>query len=143
MPAPRECRSDCPIAHALDVLGDRWTLLVLRDLLFRSKQRFTELLASPEGIATNVLSDGLRRLEEAGLIARGPDPDDGRKALYRPTAPGVALAPTLIEMVLWGLDHGPPGASAPPPELVERMRSDRDALVAELRTRHLGDGTGA
>ena len=143
MPAPRECRSGCPIAHALDLVGDRWTLLVLRDLLFGSKRRFTELLASREGIATNVLTDRLRRLEEAGLIAREPDPDDGRKALYRPTEAGVALAPTLIEMVLWGLDHGPKGGSAPPAALVERMRTDREALLGELRARHLGPGGSA
>lgn len=138
MPAPRECRSGCPIAHALDLVGDRWTLLVLRDLLFGSKRRFTELLASREGIATNVLTDRLRRLEEAGLILRESDPDDGRKALYRPTAAGVGLAPTLIEMVLWGLDHQPPTDGSPPRELLERMRDDREGFLADLRAQHLG-----
>lgn len=136
MPAPRECRSSCPIAHALDLVGDRWTLLVLRDLLFGAKRRFTELLSSPEGIATNVLADRLRRLEEAGVIARATDPDDGRRALYRPTEKGLDLAPTLIEMVLWGLDHGPPGEGGPPVELVARMRGDRDGLLDDLRRGH-------
>lgn len=138
MPAPRECRSECPIAFALDLVGDRWTLLVLRDLLFGGKLRFTELLSSREGIATNVLTDRLRRLEEAGLVARAPDPDDGRKALYRPTESGLALAPILIEMVLWGIDHRGTGKQGPPPGLVERMRTDREGLLAELRVRHLG-----
>lgn len=141
MPAPRECRSDCPIAHTLDVLGDRWTLLILRDLLFRAKRRFTELRESPERIATNVLTDRLRRLEEAGLIEREPDPDDGRRAIYRPTAAGVELAPTLIEMILWGIDHGPGGGAAPA-DFVERARNDREGLLAELRAFHLGGAAG-
>jgi DNA-binding HxlR family transcriptional regulator len=138
MPAPRDCRSDCPIAYALDVVGDRWTLLVLRDLLFGGKLRFTELLSSRERIATNVLTDRLRRLEEAGLVVREPDPDDGRRALYRPTEAGLGLAPLLIEMVLWGVDHRGTGEKGPPAGLIARMRADREGLLSELRARHLG-----
>ena len=96
-------RSDCPIACALDLVGDRWTLLVLRDLLLLGKTRFDEFLASPEGIATNILSDRLARLEEEQLVERSRDPDDGRRVIYRVTERGKSFAPVLTAMRDWGL----------------------------------------
>ncbi|MCB9914615.1 MAG: helix-turn-helix transcriptional regulator [Planctomycetes bacterium] len=131
-------RSNCPLAFALDLFGDRWSLLVLRDLVFAGKRRFSEFAASPEGIATNVLSDRLRRLEEAGLLRREPDPEDGRKVLYSLTETGFGLTPALCELVLWGLDQQPPGTPGPPAQLVEALRKDRDGAIAALRRKHFG-----
>ncbi len=127
-------RSACPISFALDLLGDRWTLLVVRDLVFMGKCRFSEFLASPEGVATNVLSDRLQSLEAAGLIAGSQDPDDGRRILYRLTDKGIGLIPTLLELARWGARNDP--KTGAPAEMVERMETDRAGLIAEIESRH-------
>jgi DNA-binding HxlR family transcriptional regulator len=122
-------RSPCPIAGALDLVGDRWTLVVLRDLLLANKRRFSEL-AQPEGIATNVLTERLRRLEGAGLVSREPDPEDGRRRIYTPTERAWELVPLMLDLAIFGFDHC--GGTAHP-ELVEAARADRDGLIATLR----------
>jgi DNA-binding HxlR family transcriptional regulator len=98
-------RSGCPIAATLDVVGDRWSLVVLRDILFLGKRRYREFASSPEAIATNVLADRLARLEECGIISKAPDPDDRRQFLYTPTERGLDLIPVLFGMIRWGLKH--------------------------------------
>lgn len=130
-PAP-EHRSCCPISISLETFGDRWSLLVIRDLMFTERRRFNEFLAAGEGIATNVLADRLRRLEAANLIARSPDAEDGRKAVYRLTPRGMDLAPVLVEMVIWAARHEETEA---PPALVRQMESDRAGFIAGLRAR--------
>ncbi len=95
-------RSVCPIACALDLLGDRWTLLVVRDL-FLGRRFFDEFLASPEGIATNILADRLAHLVDHGLAAREPDAADRRRVCYRLTAAGRSLRPVLLAVKKWGL----------------------------------------
>ncbi len=138
MSADRRCHaSGCPIALSLDVFGDRWTLLVLRDLLFRGKRRFSEFAAAPEAIATNVLADRLRRLEQDGVVARHHDPADGRRWLYRATEKGADLIPVLLEIVHWGTVHG--GGARAPAEFARRLRADREGFIAELRARCLGE----
>ncbi|MEO0794427.1 MAG: helix-turn-helix domain-containing protein [Verrucomicrobiota bacterium] len=97
-------RSPCPVAGALDIVGDRWTLLVVRDMLVFEKKRFDEFLNSPEGIATNILSQRLKWLVENRLAERQPDPDDGRKVIYTLTPRGESLRPILSAMVEWGLE---------------------------------------
>lgn len=97
-----EHRSPCPIASALDLFGDRWTLLVLRDILLFGKHRHREFLASPEGIASNILAERLKRLESAGLISREPDPDDRRQLIYGATDKGRTLTPVLQQIAEWG-----------------------------------------
>jgi DNA-binding HxlR family transcriptional regulator len=110
-------RSVCPVACTLDVLGDKWTLLVIRDL-FCGKARFKEFAASPEKIATNILADRLARLESAALVERFPAPaDEGREA-YRLTAKGQSLRPVLKAVTDWGLANIP-GTQA-------RMRARKD-----------------
>ena len=96
-------RSECPVACSLDLLGDRWTLLVVRDLL-DGKSRFTEFERGPEGIPTNILTERLRRLVEAGLASRVAIPGSRRRA-YRPTAAAEALRPVLLALARWGNDH--------------------------------------
>lgn len=99
-------RSRCPIARSLELVGDRWTLLVLRDLLLLGKTRFRDFLDSPEGIASNILAARLKKLEAAGLLTRAADPDDRRRFVYTPTDKGLTLLPLLREMAAWGETHG-------------------------------------
>lgn len=104
------------------LLGDRWTLLVLRDMLLGGRSSYSDF-AHNEEIASNVLADRLRRLVDHGLIAREPDPHDGRKAIYRPLAPAIELVPVLAELVAWGLRHtAAPSTPAFAPLVDERSR---------------------
>jgi DNA-binding HxlR family transcriptional regulator len=100
----RPSRSPCPIACSLDLLGDKWTLLVVRDL-FQGKTRYVEFLGSLEGIPTNVLAERLARLEQAGMIARSPYQDNPPRFAYSLTAKGRSLEPVLVSLVKWGLRH--------------------------------------
>ncbi len=102
----RGLRSPCPVAAALDVLGDRWTLLVLRDL-FWGKSRYGEFTASPEGIPTNILADRLVRLEECGLLSSTPYQDNPPRLEYKITKKGRELLPTLLALAKWGEKHFP------------------------------------
>ena len=99
-PAPK--RSSCPVSFSLDVLGDRWTMLVIRDLFF-GRTRFKEFAASPEGIPTNILTDRLERLLARGIIERIPAEDGTKRLAYRLTKKGKALGPILRAMRDWGL----------------------------------------
>lgn len=118
MPLPTcpGARSDCPIANTLDVLGDKWTLLVVRDLLLMGKRRFGELLASPEGIPTNILTERLRRLEDCGIVVKVPY--SPRRFEYHLTTKGTDLLPILRAMADWARRYIP-GIPPTPPELVE------------------------
>jgi DNA-binding HxlR family transcriptional regulator len=106
-------RSPCPIASALDILGDRWSLVVVRDLLFRDRHTYGELLDAPEGISTNILAERLRRLEEAGIITKETYQTRPRRYRYRLTEKGEALRPVLVSMVRWANMHIP-GTARPP-----------------------------
>jgi DNA-binding HxlR family transcriptional regulator len=129
--APR--RSDCPLNACLEIFGDRWSLLVVRDLLFKSRHEFKDYLAAKEKIATNVLSDRLRRLEENGIVTKAAHPTDARRVDYRLTEKGLDLAPLLFEMALWATKHEETKA---PTSLLRRMSEDRENLLAELRANH-------
>ncbi len=100
-------RSDCPIANALDVLGDRWSLLVVRDLVFQDFREFGQFLGAGEGISTNILTERLGRLQCAGIIVRSDHPENGKKYVYRLTEKGVDLIPLLIQLVLWARNTRP------------------------------------
>ncbi len=99
-------RSPCPVAGALDLVGDRWTLLILRDLL-RGMSRYGQFLASPEGISTNLLADRLQRLEQAGLVTAVPYSQHPVRMDYRLTPAGRALSPVVDALANWGLAHLP------------------------------------
>ena len=99
-------RSDCAVACTLDLIGDRWTLLIVRDML-RGRQYFDEFLRSPEGIATNVLSARLRALCEQGLVEKAPDPSDQRRYTYRLSEDGLRLGELLRDIAAWGLKYLP------------------------------------
>ena len=125
-------RSNCPISITLEMLGDSWSLLVVRDLLFTGATRFNEFLGGEEKIATNILSDRLQRLERAGIIEKLSDPDDGRRHIYRLTEKGIDLAPVLIEIVLWASCYE---ETAAPVAVVRAMRKNRTGFIANLRAR--------
>lgn len=113
-------RSVCPIANALDLVGDKWTLLVVRDLLFMGKRLYGELARSPEGIPSNLLADRLKRLEEAGLVTKDPYQHNPVRHRYRLTPKGTDLLPVLKEIIRWANKHIP-GTAAPPPGFLEKF----------------------
>lgn len=113
-----QLRSKCPIAGALDILGDAWTLLVLRDLLFYDKHRFADFLASPEKISTNILAERLKRLERSGLVERKRYQARPPRDEYYLTARGHDLLPVLRELIKWGKAHVPGVAQKPPANFV-------------------------
>ena len=135
-------RSGCPINLTLEVLGDRWTLIVIRDIIFGSRRRYRELLnRSEEGIASNVLADRLKRLLAAGLLTKADDPTHRQKAIYSLTEPAIALVPLLAQMGAWGRRHAPVSEelSIRAELLEEGGPAMWDALMAELRATHLGE----
>jgi DNA-binding HxlR family transcriptional regulator len=111
------------------MLGDRWSLLIIRDMMLSGYRSFKEFLESGEGIATNILADRLRRLEEYGIIRGEADEFDGRKMIYELTAKGIDLAPVLTEMVLWAARHEETGNQA----LVRSLRADKQKVIDEVR----------
>ena len=98
-------RSNCPMTNTLDLIGDKWTLLVIRDMLFLKKKSFHEFLESPEAIATNILTERLKRLEKCGIIVKSPYRKSPVRYEYLLTQRGEDLRPLLIELVRWGNAH--------------------------------------
>jgi DNA-binding HxlR family transcriptional regulator len=131
-------RSHCPISYTLDIVGDRWTLLVLRDLVIAGKRNFRDFLASEEGIASNILTARLKVLEAHGMVTRRRDPGSGRQVLYEPTAKGLDLLPGLLEFARWGGKYDP--QTAAPREMLRRIKQDREAVAREIRAAHLPGG---
>ena len=127
-------RSQCPIACALDLIGDRWTLIVLRDLIFVRKRHFQELLEGHEGIATNILASRLKMLEAAGLITRRSDRAEARRVIYAPTEKALDLLPVLIELTSWSMKYN--ARTDAPAHIVRRLAADREGLIADVRAAH-------
>ena len=94
-------RSECPISCSLDIWGDKWTLLIIRDLIFKKECTYGDFSKSAEGIATNILGDRLQQMEENNLIVKMEHPDSKAKVLYRLTQKGIDLLPILVEVNLW------------------------------------------
>src|SRR5262245_4086874 len=105
--SPTDRRSNCPINFALELFGDKWTLLIVRDMLLFGKRTYGEFQASPESIATNILADRLQRLEAAGLIESEGDPENKRRTIYTLTAKGMDLGSILTQMIIWSAKHDP------------------------------------
>jgi DNA-binding HxlR family transcriptional regulator len=127
-PVSNRRRSLCPLNASVEILGDRWSLLILRDMMLRNAHTFKAFLECAEGIATNILADRLRRLEADGIITARADPADGRKQIYQLTRKGIDLAPVLTEMVLWAGKHEEVGNHA----LIRLMRKDKARFLAEI-----------
>ena len=125
-------RSDCPVSISLEIFGDRWSLLIIRDLMVRGYRAFKEFQGAGEGIATNILSDRLRKLQAAGIVTAGVEKTDGRKVNYRLTEKGIDLAPVLLELLIWGARHEETGA---PCAVIDEMEKNRQQVLAETRRR--------
>jgi DNA-binding HxlR family transcriptional regulator len=134
--ADRPQRSGCPIAISLDIFGDRWSLLIVRDLIFCRGRSFREFEAAGEGIATNILAERLDRLERAGIIRRRRDPDDRRRVVYLLTDKGIDLAPVLVEMIIWAARHERTEA---PEDVVTAIEADRMRFIDGLTSRCKAD----
>jgi DNA-binding HxlR family transcriptional regulator len=122
-------RSDCPINYALELFGDRWTLLIVRDMLYEQMSTFGELASSPEGIATNVLTERLGRLEANGIVTKSPDATDGRRDRYALTEKGIQLYPVMLEMTLWSATWDP--ATVVSARLVAIIEHDKPRFIQE------------
>jgi DNA-binding HxlR family transcriptional regulator len=125
-------RSGCPVSISLERLGDRWSLLIIRDLMVRGLRTFKDFQKSGEGIATNILADRLKRLQSSGIIQGEMEQSDGRRVNYRLTEKGIDLAPVLLELLIWGARHEETGA---PCALIADMEKNRAQIVAEARRR--------
>lgn len=137
----RKGRSGCPINLTLEMLGDRWSLIVIRDLIFGNRRTYGALLAeSEEGIASNILADRLKRLVAAGLLTRQPDPAHRQRGIYSLTEPAVQLVPLLAQMAAWGRHHARPSRElSVRAELLEKGGPRLwNRLMDELRHLHLG-----
>lgn len=131
-------RSTCPISTALEFVGDRWTLLVIRDLAFAGKRRFREFLQSEEGISSNILADRLNALLESGIVTRRDDPSHAQKAVYSLTDKGIDLLPVLVAMSAWTQQHHPETRLPEAVELVKGGPRRVRQLQARLRREHGG-----
>jgi DNA-binding HxlR family transcriptional regulator len=116
----------------LETFGDRWSLLIIRDLMVRGFRGFQQFQNSGEGIATNILADRLRKLEAAGIITAEVEDTDRRRLSYRLTEKGIDLAPVLLELLIWGARHEPGGASC---ALIANLAENREYILAEARRR--------
>jgi DNA-binding HxlR family transcriptional regulator len=135
-----EHRSGCPINLTLEVIGDKWSLLILRDMMFGRKRHFRELMRSEEGISSNILADRLKRLVEQGLLTKADDPSHKQKGIYSLTEQGIELLPVLAQMAVWGRKYLPVseelGIRAQ--LLDEGGPALWDEFMSELRETHLG-----
>jgi DNA-binding HxlR family transcriptional regulator len=125
-------RSGCPVSISLEILGDRWSLLIVRDLMVRGYRTFRDFQKSGEGISTNILADRLRRLEARGIIVSEREDMDRRRVNYRLTEKGIDLAPVLLDLLIWGARHE---ETRVPCALIEKMAKDREQVLAEVRRR--------
>lgn len=124
-------RSGCPLNASVEILGDRWSLLIIRDMMLRGFRTYKEFLESYEGIATNILADRLQNLIIHGIITTERDPSDGRKLIYSLTAKGIDLAPVLTEMVLWAAQHEDTGNQP----LIQLIQKNKGQFLAATRQR--------
>jgi len=131
----RHRKSDCPIHFALEIFGDAWTLLIIRDLMFKGRISYTDFLNAEEGIATNVLADRLVRLEEDGIIQKEAGSGRGTGSRYWLTSKGIDLLPVLLEIIAWSAKHDP--KTAADPKFVRQLRADSAAMKAQIRKRLL------
>lgn len=125
-------RSPCPLNIALEIFGDRWTLLILRDLLVKERTTFRDFQNASEGIATNILSARLKKLSEQGIITSSRSAEDARVVRYRPTAKGLDLLPTIVEMILWAAKYEKTAASA---KMIDRLTNHREEFIAKTRAK--------
>jgi len=126
-----EFRSQCPVSTALDIFGDKWSLLILRDLIFKDKSSFGEFLGTDEKIATNILADRLATLEASGIITKHDHPESRVKVLYKLTEKGIDLIPVLVEIIIWSENYYDVHPHAV--QFVKMVKKDKEGLIKDLR----------
>ncbi len=131
----KKLRSHCPVNYGLEAFGDRWALLILRDIVFRGKRTYGEFLASEEGFSTNILASRLDHLLAIGILQRDDDQTDGRKAIYALTPKGLDLIPVIFEIVLWSAKHDKQSQAKRIPRLIELIQKNNRQLSAEIMKR--------
>ena len=128
----------CPITFGLDIFGDKWSLIIIRDIVFKGKRSYREFLTSPEKISTNILASRLKQLEANGILSKAKDAHNQSKFVYSLTDKGKDLVPLLLEIVRWGAKYDPqPDApdsiiSGAPSRLLDQLASDRDAVIQQI-----------
>lgn len=125
------CRSHCPINYALESFGDKWTLLIIRDLMFKAKQSYGDFLTSNEKISTNILADRLKRLEELGIVSKDVNEKNRSKVIYSLTQKGRDILPIMLEITEWSGKYDAK-TNAPKP-LLKRLETDKQRLLEEIR----------
>lgn len=125
-----EFRSDCPISMTLDILGDKWSLLIVRDLVFKGKSTYGEFLSAGEKIATNILADRLALLEAGGIIVKKKHPESKAKVLYVLTPKGIDLVPALIEIISWSEKYHDVHPDAK--QFAKRLKKDKSAVIKQI-----------
>ena len=126
-------RSDCPINFALELFGDRWTFLIVRDLMFKGKHHYKEFLKAEEGIATNILADKLSALEESRIVSKTVDPTHRSKQIYKLTKKGIDLVPVLVEVIMWSSKYDKD--SGTDVKFVRSVKRDKDGVLKEICSR--------
>jgi len=123
-------RSTCPVSTSLDLLGDKWTLLILRDMVFTDKSTYGQFLQSAEKIATNVLADRLAVMESQGILTKAVDTGKKSKFTYRLTQKGIDTIPIIVELLLWGTKHCP---TVIDPGLLDELQTGKNAALEKYQ----------
>ncbi len=132
-------RSHCPVNYALEHFGDKWSLLIIRDLMFKGKRHYNEFLEGGEKVSTSVLRDKLRLLEEGGIISKGPDAVKKSRIRYSLTQKGIDMLPLMVDLIAWSGNHD--SQTAAEEKFLKDAATDREALItsikAQLSSQHL------
>lgn len=130
-------KSVCPVHRALVLVGDKWTLLLIRDLFFRHSRYYGDFLKGPEKISSNILASRLQRLEAEGIVIKKSIPDEPSRSGYYPTAKAIGLVPVIVEMMIWADQHYPAKSAYQPASWValkEKLVVDKPAAIEQLMT---------
>lgn len=126
-------RSHCPISFALDIFGDKWSLLILRDIIFKGKVYYQDFIESEERISTNILAERLERLKKEGFILCKPNEENARKIVYSPTKKALDLIPIMFEIIQWSAKYDQ--KTAAPKDFLRALKKDRKALAQQIRSK--------
>jgi DNA-binding HxlR family transcriptional regulator len=141
MKTKADCRSHCPVYFGLESIGDRWSLLIVRDIVFFGKKTYGEFLKAEEGIATNILASRLDFLESIGVLKKSPHGEDRRKDIYSLTEKGLDLIPIVFDIVRWSAKHDPFSSAHQQPAFLKQLKAGPGKL--NKKTRHLVQSGGS
>jgi DNA-binding HxlR family transcriptional regulator len=128
-----DVRSHCSVNYGLEIFGDKWSLLIVRDIVFAGKKTYGEFLKSEEGVATNILASRLAFLEEQGILSKAPSSADRRKDLYTLTEKGLDLIPILLDIVVWSAKHDPKSNARRRKEFIARLNRSAQKVSEEVK----------